>query len=139
MKPLPVIEGADKPFWEGLRGRELRVQRCGECGTHRFPASRSCPNCRSEEREWVRVEPAGKIESWCVFHKAYFDGFAEELPYAVIQVRLDCGVRLFSNPIDIANDDLKIGMRVTAVFEDATPEVTLLKFRPANERKESKP
>jgi uncharacterized OB-fold protein len=73
-----------------------------------------------------------------VFHKAYFDGFAEELPYAVIQVRLDCGVRFFSNPVDIANDNLKIGMRVEAVFEDETAEVTLLKFRPAQERKERK-
>ena len=41
MRPLPQIDGADGPFWQALRRREVRVQRCGGCGTHRFPATRS--------------------------------------------------------------------------------------------------
>jgi uncharacterized OB-fold protein len=128
-RPLPVIDGPDAPFWQALRHREVRMQRCEACGAFRFPAARICPNCRAEGSHWTAVEPTGVIETWCVFHKAYFKGL--EVPYTVIQVRLDCAARLFSNPVDIAADSLRIGMRVEAVFEDVTPEVTLLKFRPA--------
>jgi uncharacterized protein len=130
-RPLPAIDGADAPFWQGLRHREVRMQRCAGCGAFRFPATRFCSHCRSESSQWTAVEPAGVIETWCVFQKAYFKGF--EVPYTVIQVRLDCGVRLFSNPVGVDADSLRLGMRVEASYEDVTQEVTLLKFRPATE------
>jgi len=49
----------------------------------------------------------------------------------VIQVRLDEGVRMFSNVVGMAQGQVRIGMRVWATFEPATPEVTLVKFVPA--------
>jgi uncharacterized OB-fold protein len=128
MRPLPQIDGADGPFWQALRGREVRVQRCGGCGTHRFPATRYCAQCRSDESAWIAVAPSGTLETWCVFHRPYFDGLP--VPYTVIQVRLDCGVRVFSNPAGVGPGDLRIGMPVVAVFEDVTDDVTLLKFKP---------
>jgi uncharacterized protein len=128
MRPLPAIDGPDKLFWRALRRREVRVQRCDSCGTHRFPSARYCAHCRSEDHEWVAVAPAGVIETWCVFHRPYFEGLP--VPYTVIQVRLDCGVRLFSNPTGVETGELRIGMPVEAVFEDITPDVTLLKFKP---------
>jgi len=128
MRPLPDIAGADAPFWQALRKRELRVQRCAACGAHRFPAARTCPHCRSDLSDWTIVEPTGIIETWCVFHRAYFDGLP--VPYTVIQVRLDCGVRLFSNPVEVEAGALRIGLPVEAAFDDVTPEVTLLKFKP---------
>ena len=128
MRPLPDIAGADAPFWQALRRREVSVQRCAACGTYRFPAARTCPHCLSERSEWTAVEPTGAIETWCVFHRAYFDGLP--VPYTVIQVRLDCGVRLFSNPVDVETNALRIGLPVEAGFDDITPEVTLLKFKP---------
>jgi uncharacterized OB-fold protein len=128
MTPLPDVAGAAAPFWQALRRREVRVQRCGNCGAHRFPATRYCPRCRSEESDWQAVAPTGTVETWCVFHRAYFAGLP--VPYTVIQVRLDCGVRLFSNPVEIESGALRIGMAVEAAFEDIAPEVTLLKFKP---------
>ena len=127
-KPLPPTEGPDKPFWQALRQREVRVQRCGDCGTHRFPATRFCARCRSDAFEWVAVEPTGVVETWCVFHRPYFEGL--KVPYTVIQVRLKCGVRLFSNPVGVEAGALGINMPVQAVFEDVSPDVTLLKFQP---------
>jgi uncharacterized OB-fold protein len=128
MRPLPQTGGADSPFWQALRRREVKVQRCVSCGTHRFPATRYCAACRSDASEWVTVEPTGTLETWCVFHRPYFEGLP--VPYTVIQVKLDCGVRLFSNPSDIETNVLHIGMPMTAKFEDVTNEVTLLKFKP---------
>ena len=133
MRPLPDTAGADAPFWQALRRREVRVQRCGNCGAHRFPATRYCPHCRSEDSNWQAVAPTGVVESWCVFHRAYFDDLP--IPYTVIQVRLDCGVRLFSNPVEIESGALRIGMAVEAAFEDIAPEMTLLKFKPRKDNR----
>jgi uncharacterized OB-fold protein len=128
VRPLPQTAGADAPFWQALRGREVKVQRCNSCGTHRFPATRFCAKCRSDASEWVAVAPTGTLETWCVFHQSYFEGLP--VPYTVIQVKLECGVRLFSNPSGVEANMLRIGMPMTAVFEDVTDDVTLLKFKP---------
>ena len=112
MRPLPNVDGPDQPFWRALRRGKVRVQRCGTCGLCRFPATRFCPQCRSETSEWHAVAPIGIIESWCTFHRPYFDGLS--VPYTVIQVRLDCGVRLFSNPVEVEAGSLRIGMPVEA-------------------------
>ena len=63
-----------------------------------------------------------------MFHRPYFEGLP--VPYTVIQVRLDCGVRVFANPAGAGNSALRIGMPVEAVFEDVTGDVTLLMFKP---------
>lgn len=129
-KPLPRLDGPERSFWEGLCEGQIRVQHCLSCGRPRFPASRYCPHCHSPESRWRAVEPTGEIESFCVFHKAYFPGFVGEMPYAVVQVRLDCGVRFFSNLVGVPNDRIRTGMRVAAVFEAAAPGIALLKFSP---------
>jgi len=131
MRPLPQTDGPDRPFWQALRRREVQVQRCGSCGTHRFPATRYCARCRSDVSEWVVVAPSGTLETWCVFHRPYFEGLP--VPYTVIQVRLDCGVRVFANPAGVENGALRIGMPVDAVFEDVAPDVTLLMFKPKDQ------
>jgi uncharacterized OB-fold protein len=130
-KPLPRIDGPNRPFWDGARAGRLVLQRCLDCGAWRFPASRSCPACRGEHAEWQQASGHGVLVSFCLFHKPYFEGFAEEVPYNVIQVRLEEGVQLFSNLIGVPNERIAIGMKLEAHFEKATEAVTLVKFAPA--------
>lgn len=131
-KPLPRAEDTDNaPHWAAARAGELKVQRCGTCGRYRFPAAPICPACRSREVSWQAVDGQGSVESFCRFHKAYWPGFQAELPYAVVLVRLDCGVRLYSNLTGPAVAQPHIGMRVQAAFDPVTPEVTLVRFRAA--------
>jgi uncharacterized OB-fold protein len=127
MKPLPPDEPANRPFWEGAKRGALMLQRCMDCGRHRFPAARYCAQCRGERSEWVAASGRGVVESHCSFHKAYWPAFASEVPYAVVQVRLEEGVRLFSN---LVGGEPHAGLRVKAHFEAVTPEVTLVKFVP---------
>jgi uncharacterized OB-fold protein len=128
MRPLPSVDGPDRPFWQALRGGEVQVQCCTACGSHRFPATRFCPRCRSDASEWRVVTPTGIVETWCTFHRPYFEGL--DVPYTVLQVRLDCGVRLYSNPVGVGPETLRIGMPVEAAFEEVAPDVILLKFKP---------
>jgi uncharacterized OB-fold protein len=68
-----------------------------------------------------------------VVHHVTVPAFADEAPYAVARVTLDGTddkVRMTTNIIDCPWAQVRVGMPVTVVFEDVTPEVTLPKFRP---------
>ncbi|MGA2409023.1 MAG: Zn-ribbon domain-containing OB-fold protein [Candidatus Binataceae bacterium] len=130
-KPLPAISSLNKPFWEGLKNRELHLQRCDGCGKVWYPPSPLCPQCWSRKITWTRLSGRGRVNSWVVFHQSYYRGYDNELPYNVAEVELDEGPRLLTNLVDIAIDKITAGMPVTIVFDDVTPEITLAKFRPA--------
>lgn len=129
-KPLPHVDARSRPYWEGAKQHELRLLRCAGCGTHRFVPFRLCPSCGSRESSWQAVSGKGEVWSWCVFHRAYFPGFAAELPYSVVMVKLDEGPRLYSNLVGVPAHAIRIGMRVRARFEDVTDAVSLVKFEP---------
>ena len=63
-----------------------------------------------------------------MFHRAYFKGFADDIPYAVALIELDEGVKIYSNLVGVPREQIRIGMRVRAVFEKVTDDVTLVKF-----------
>lgn len=130
-KPLPQVGPDMAPFFEAARRRQLVVQRCRGCAALRFPARDRCSGCLSREAEWVPVSGRGTVFSYAVMHQVYHPGFAAEVPYAVVLVALEEGPRLLTNVVGCAPGDLRIGMAVEVVFEDASPEVTLPKFRPA--------
>ena len=127
-KPVPTED--THPYWEHCAEHELRMQRCEECGHIRFPPSVLCPRCLSEESEWTRLSGRGRVWSWVVFHRAYYPGYAADVPYNTAIVELDEGPRMHSNIVDCENDDIHIGMPVEVVFERLDDELWLPKFRP---------
>ena len=129
-KPLPEMTPEMAPFWEAARRHELVVHRCRGCGALRFPARDICSRCLAREADWAPVSGRGTVFSFAVMHQVYHPGFADAVPYAVVVVELEEGVRMLSNVVDCPVDQLAIGMPVEAVFEDVTPAVTLPKFRP---------
>jgi uncharacterized OB-fold protein len=130
-KPLPPQDEANRPFREGAQRGVLMLQRCLDCGRHRYPATRYCAQCHGERSAWVESAGAGVVESHCAFHKAYWPAFEGEVPYAVVQVRLDEGVQLFSNLVGVPREGIRSGMRVRATFDAVTPGVSLVKFIPS--------
>lgn len=130
-KPIPAVTPEMQPFFAAAKRHELCVQRCTQCGTHRFPARAICSACLSTQAEWVRVSGTGSVFSFNVMHQVYHPGFAAEVPYAVVIVQLAEGAKMVSNLVGVAPQDIRIGMPVRVVFEDITDEVTLPKFAPA--------
>jgi uncharacterized OB-fold protein len=125
-KPLPSLTPLDRPFWSNAREGRLSVQRCDACGDMHVPASPVCPNCLGTEQSWQPVSGRGTLESWVDFHRAYWDGFKDELPYRACLVRLEEGPLLISNLVGGGTPG--IGARVHVVFEQATDDITLPKF-----------
>ncbi|MEJ0019882.1 MAG: OB-fold domain-containing protein [Acetobacteraceae bacterium] len=126
-KPLPRIDALSKPFWDAAREHRLVVQSCPACGDRHFPPSPVCPKCLNAEQTWTECSGKATLESWVDFHRAYWDGYKDALPYRVCLVRLEEGPLLASNLVG-ASDDVKIGAPVHVVFDKATEEVTLPKF-----------
>ena len=88
-KPLPHPDRDSEPFWQGVREGELRLQRCGECRTLRFPPREICNRCYSERADWDVVSGRGRLVSWCVTHQVFNPAYADDVPYTVLQVALE--------------------------------------------------
>ena len=126
-KPLPVITTLDRGFWAHARADRLAVQVCSNCGHAHFPASPVCPECLGDVQDWQPVSGAGTLESWAEFHRAYWPGFAADLPYIACLIRLAEGPVLVSNLVGNP-EKAKLGAPVHVVFEKITDEITLPKF-----------
>jgi uncharacterized OB-fold protein len=129
-KPIPIIDGRSKPWWDAVRRNELLIQSCENCGQRTFPPVASCPRCKRPELRWIPASGFGRIWSWTVFHKAYFPGFKSEIPYAVAIVELNEGPRLWTQIVGLDYADYQIGLPVVAFFDAVTDDLTLVKFKP---------
>lgn len=129
-KPVPSITPDMVEFFEGARRGQLMIQKCGECGTLRFPPHEICTNCLGSRASWVPVSGRGEVYSFNIMHQVYHPGFAAEVPYAVVVVKLEEGANFISNLIGVRPHEIRCGMPVEVTFEKLSDEVWLPKFRP---------
>lgn len=131
-KPLPTPTPDTKPFWDGLKEHVIRMKQCRQCSKyHHYPRS-ICPYCGSTNLEWKTVSGKGKIYSYTINYRPP-PGWENEDPPIVAMVELDEGPRVMTNIVGLAADpaQVKIGSTVEPVFDDVTPQITLLKYRVA--------
>jgi len=129
-KPIPQPTPLSEPFFQGAKRHELVVMRCRSCGRHRLAERAACSECWSDEYEWVKASGRGRIYSYVVMHQRLHPGFEDVIPYNVAVIDLEEGPRMVSNVVGCRNDQLRVGLRVEAVFDDITPDVTLVRFQP---------
>jgi len=130
-KPLPTPTPDSKPFWDACREGRLTCQRCDDCAMLRFPPSRTCSNCLSQNASWETVSGKGSVFSFTVFRREYHPGFAKDVPYVVALIELDEGPRMLSNLVSVDPDAVRCGAKVQVQFETVTNDVTLPMFVPA--------
>ena len=132
-KPLPRPESREltAPFWEATRRHELVMQRCQQCSSWVFHPREQCPVCFSRELSWAPVSGRGRVYAFTVVHQPAHPAFQLEAPYTYAVIELEEGVRMVSNIVECSPDDVRVDMPVVAVFDDASPEWTLVKFKPA--------
>lgn len=128
--PLPQETEENRPFWESARRHALRLQKCTSCDTYRYPVAPYCPECLSEDAEWVPVSGKATVFGFTIIHQRYHPYFADKVPYNVAVVELEEGPKLVTNIVDIANENIRIGMPVTITYQEVVDGFTLPKFRP---------
>ncbi|HTJ65759.1 MAG TPA: Zn-ribbon domain-containing OB-fold protein [Alphaproteobacteria bacterium] len=131
-KPLPALDPESTPFWQACKEHTLKIVKCGACGHLRFPPTSFCPACNSDRIEWVEASGKGTVFSWIVVrHPVPKDVYAGDVPYVVALVTLEEGVRMPTNIVGCAPEDVTAYMPVRVQFRDVTPEITLPVFAPA--------
>lgn len=131
-KPLPVPTPTSRPYWEGLRAHEVRMQRCAACARFVFYPRSNCPFCLSPELEWRRVSGEGTVYTFTIARRATAPPFEDEVPQRIAVVELAEGPRLTTTLVNVEPDAIRIGMAVKPVFDDiAGTDITLLRYEPA--------
>lgn len=127
-KPLPVLRDLTGEFYAWCKRHEFRIQRCTSCGAWRHVPRELCAACGSWEWTWERVSGRGHVFTWTVAERPMHPAFGADVPYAVVVVELEEGVRVVSRVDGCAPADLAIGMPVEVKFDDVTDDVTLPVF-----------
>ena len=135
--PLPDLERIpdyEQGFWEGARNRELRIQQCSDCGLFRHLPMPMCPGCSSLNYGWTRVSGRGFVYSYVIVRHPVHPAIAEkeQTPYNVCMIELEEqeGLRICSNVLNVAPEDIYIDMPVQVAFFPAVdaPDVVLPVF-----------
>jgi uncharacterized OB-fold protein len=133
MKPVPDADTG--PYWEGIAGGELRLQRCQACDTVVFYPRAVCPHCLASPLGWFTAAGTGRVYSYTVAHRA-FGEFAGQAPFTVALIDLDEGVRMMARIVDADPGGVRIGMPVQMVVRQIG-DADLPCFQPAPEKAEA--
>jgi len=129
-RPRPELSRDTRGYWEALKNHQLVVQRCLECKEYRHHPRPMCPECHSLEFEWAPVCGRGTVYTYAIVTHPLHPHWTDEVPYNVVLVELEEGIRIVSNLVDCPNESIEIGMPVTVVFEDVSDEISLPLFKP---------
>ena len=127
--PLPVPNLDNQEFFDRCREHQLVLRRCRSCAFFSHPPRPNCPNCTSDNLEWVNSEGRGTVYTFTITRQPVSRSFEGRLPWAVVDVELEEGVHLISNLVNCDSEEIEIGMAVEVVFEEVNAEITLPKFK----------
>ena len=116
-RSVPQADEESADYWEGLRAREIRLQKCEACGHARFPSMPGCPYCGAPASRTTHIVAAGRgrVYSFVRVHRALTPAMASEVPYVVAVVTLDDGPRVIAR-LAAGADDVRIDDEVLPRF-----------------------
>ena len=129
---FPAITELNAPFWKGLAQGEVRLQKCGQCGAHQYPAETFCYECGAPAMSWVPVAGEGTLYSFAVVHQLYHKAFKPFLPYTVAIVQMDEGPRMLSAMLGLKRS-VTIGERVKPCIRVVDNDKAFLTYVPVKE------
>lgn len=132
-KPVPVTQPWSEKFWEGTRHGKLLIQVCKDCKEKIFYPRKFCPECWSENLDWIEASGKAKIQTFSTAYANVEPKFTDELPYTIAFVDLDEGIRMMTRIVDCKPEDIKFDMEVEVVFHERGGYF-LPYFRPAGKK-----
>jgi uncharacterized OB-fold protein len=131
LRALPQPDHASRHYWQRAAEGQLVVQRCVDCEQYQFYPRALCARCTGET-EWVDASGRGTLYTYTIIRQNRSEAFAPLLPYAVGMVELDEGVRMMSNIVDCAVDQLQVGIALEVLMVKAADDVGLPFWRPVD-------
>ena len=131
MKIVPGTTPLTEPYWQAAKEHKLVLQRCTPCGYVWHPPLPRCPRCHSQALEWQPASGRGKVYSYTTVYHATHAAMTEKVPYIVALVQLEEGPRVLTNLRNCTEEDARVDMPVSLLFEELTDDITLPQFQPA--------
>jgi len=129
--PLPVPTPVTQPFWQATSEHRLLLQKCAN-GHVFYYARTHCPECLSNELEWVDASGRGTLYSYTVARRPQSEAFAEDCPYVIAAITLQEGPRMTSLLVECDADNVQalVDGPVEVVWEDVSDGLSMPYFRP---------
>jgi len=135
--PRPVLDELSAGFWKAAGTGTLAIQRCDHCGQFAHPPVHVCMWCRSIAPSFTYsvVSGRGGVVSWTRIRDAFIPGFADAVPFVVVEVQLveQADVRLIGRFVDPLDRVPRQGDAVRAVFTGTVEDPSPPSFVPATE------
>ncbi|WP_033282950.1 thiolase C-terminal domain-containing protein [Streptomyces sp. NRRL F-525] len=137
-RPGPLVTEENAFFWASGADGRLRLAECGSCVALIHPPQPVCRYCHGHDIGVRAVSGRATLIGFTVNHRFALPGLPA--PYVVAQVAIeeDPRVRLTTNAVQCAPDELELGMRMEVVFEQVE-DAWLPLFRPARDRPATDP
>jgi uncharacterized OB-fold protein len=128
---------ATSRFLRGIENKQILGERCPVCHKVYVPPRGSCPTDGVPTTEQVELPPTGIVTTFCVVNVQFY-GQAMEVPYVCATVLLDgADLGLFGLVQEIPFDQVRMGLRVEAVWVDddelTTDLASIRYWRPTGE------
>lgn len=129
---LPALDSLNEFFWTSGADGVLRFQRCDDCGHINHPPTSHCPACLSKRLSPSPVSGRATVHTFTVNHQPWIPGFDPPYVVAIVEIAEQPDVRLTTNIVNVAPEDVQIGMPVRVTFEQHD-DVWIPLFEPAED------
>jgi uncharacterized protein len=132
-RPMPVKTPTSAPFWDALAQHRIVIQYSPSTQAYVFYPRVLAPRTLADDLEWREISGMGTLYSFTVARRPVGPHFADAVPQMLAVVEWDEGPRFSTEIVDVAPEELSIGMRVKPVFCDypdafAGAGVTMLRY-----------
>jgi hypothetical protein len=132
-RPMPVKTPTSAPFWDALAQHRIVIQYSPSTQAYVFYPRVLAPRTLADDLQWREISGMGTLYSFTVARRPVGPHFADAVPQMPAIVEWDEGPRFSTELVDVAPEELAIGMRVKPVFCDypdafAGAGVTMLRY-----------
>ncbi len=130
--PLPQPDPLTQFFWDGVSEHRLVILRCDACGFYLHLPKVVCRNCLSTSLTPTEVSGRGILSTWTIPMQPFDPYYQSQVPYvlAVVELEEQPNLKLVTNIVDCAEEDLRIDMPVEVTFREVAPGCILPLFAP---------
>lgn len=110
--PFPLESGAETKlheFYEYLAAGRLVTTACRGCKRIDWPPRGFCPQCGSDQYDWVDLPQEGILHAFTVQETGVPEGFDKPLIFGIVKIH---DLRLFSRLVETDPAALRVGKRV---------------------------
>ena len=115
---LPRVTPLTEFFWTSGADGQLRFLCCTTCGYFVHPPSPICPRCLTKTLEPKAVSGRASVATFTVNIQPWIPGFDPPYVIAIVEIEEQPSVRLMTNIVGCAPEQVHIGMPVHVEFAE---------------------